>query len=68
MLDAYETFLVIVIKPCLLGFDVSTYNARVYPSGFTQGQGFTRSQGIYSAHELIHKLIWTEEPFRVVIR
>lgn len=62
-----DTVLTIVITPCLLGFDVRTYNAREVAPGSWHGSGFHRHLGILSAHDLINRLIWTEEPFRVVV-
>lgn len=64
----YDTVLTVEIVSCLLGFQVNTYNVRVYENGFTQGQGFKRSVGLFTAHDLITMLIWTEEPFRVTIK
>lgn len=45
----------IVIRPCMLGFDVTVQ----------VGNGFRRPMGIYSASELISMLWHTEEPFTV---
>lgn len=60
--------LVICITPCLLGFSVVTYWAYVRDDDtISHGCGFSRVQGIYTAHDLINSLIWTEEPFTVRI-
>lgn len=64
----YTMVLTIVVKPCLLGFDVTSYWTRIYVTGFTQGQGFVRSHGIFSHTDLFRHLIWTEEPFRVLLK
>jgi hypothetical protein len=53
--------LTIIIRPCLLGFDVSTHRG--------EGNGFIRHQGIFSHFgEIVDKLIHTEEDFKVVLR
>lgn len=64
----YTSEMVVEISPCLLGFDVKTYWVKVYESGFTQGQGFKRDQGILTASTLINMLWHTEEPFQVRLK
>ena len=67
MSDDYETITVIVVTKCLLGYDVKTYTARRYfaANGFTQGQGFIRPRGIFSADQLIAELASTPEPYAI---
>lgn len=57
--------LVVEITPCLLGFNVTTYNV----SSCLPGSGFRRHVGLFSSFgELCKQLMFTEGSFKVVLR
>lgn len=51
---------VITVTKCLLGYDVKTHAATRHETGFTQGNGFIRPLGIFTADALLETLAATD--------